>query len=576
MVETLYATSHITGDFPDPDNAIGDTPSTWAGTLDSNSSYTSRWAIDDPLDPLRPDATHTVRVLARKGENSGDPSLALNLYENGSLVQSIVADTTVTSTTGQTVSGTFPSSAISNPNDIEVEVVQSHTGGSPTARNSAQISHIELEADTEEASGEMHFGELFLTSDAEVDATPRVVMGGSIEMEAAASMSSDQQVKMYDDISYSHESDVEISGRVYYISDIGFESESAWFIDGEGAGFETIDLDSSTDIDMDSRLVAGGTIDIGSTTDTTLDGSVTIYESVELDAQTTMDADGYGIAHDGFDLGSNTTISIDSSIVVADQVLFSSGSDIDIQGGRIATTGVDMSSDSTLSISGSIVGDIGIEMLSHTDMDIVGRVIAGGSLQLESQSDTSNSPSLRALDDIDLNSDTEVELVAVVYRSDELHLDSDTSMELYAGGGILGEIQLTSLTEFEVLSVVVVRSDIDLVSESIVYMEGESYDHGTYILDLEAASEISIDGYVTHRESIGFESETDINQEPHIYASSLLNLESEGSVTIMWSGKPKKPNRVFDSWTIRSIMGSTSASKTSGDFSSTITTTKEF
>jgi hypothetical protein len=145
--ETLYATSHITGAFSNPANAVGSGTGTWAGDVNVNSNYTSRWAMGDPVDPLTSGATHTIAVVARKGSNSGNPTIALNLYENGTLVQSLVGATSVTSTTGQTISGTFSTSAITNPANVEVEVVQVSAGGSPSVRNSAQIDTITWTAD---------------------------------------------------------------------------------------------------------------------------------------------------------------------------------------------------------------------------------------------------------------------------------------------------------------------------------------------------------------------------------------------------------------------------------------------
>lgn len=152
MAEFVYATGHLAGDFTNPANAVGNTPSTWAGELNTNTSRTSRWAIGDPADPLTGGATQTIRVTARKGSNSNDPTIALNLYENGALVQSILAATTVTSTTGQTLTGTFPSSAVSDRAAVEIEVVMTAAGGSPSARNSAQVSRVEWEADTTAAA----------------------------------------------------------------------------------------------------------------------------------------------------------------------------------------------------------------------------------------------------------------------------------------------------------------------------------------------------------------------------------------------------------------------------------------
>lgn len=154
MTELLYATSHLAGTFTSPDNANGNTPGTWAGQLNTNVSQTSRWAIGDPADPLTTAATQTIRVVARKGSNTNDPQVALNLYESGVLVQSLVGNTTITSQVGQDVSGTFNTAAISDRIAVEVEVVMTAAGGSGTARNSAQISLIEWTADVTAASND--------------------------------------------------------------------------------------------------------------------------------------------------------------------------------------------------------------------------------------------------------------------------------------------------------------------------------------------------------------------------------------------------------------------------------------
>jgi hypothetical protein len=141
VTETKWATSHITGTFTNPNNAIGATDGVWAGQLNTSTSQTSRWAMDNPSGPIT--GTQTINVWAEKGSNSGTPTIALNLYENGTLVQSIAAATNVTSTTGMNITGTFNASAIGNPNNVEIEVVETAAGGSPSVRNSAQIDSIQ-------------------------------------------------------------------------------------------------------------------------------------------------------------------------------------------------------------------------------------------------------------------------------------------------------------------------------------------------------------------------------------------------------------------------------------------------
>src|SRR3989344_5920107 len=103
--ETMWASSHITGTFTNPDNALNATDAVWAGQLNTNTSQTSRWAMGNPSSTIN--STQTINVVARKGSNSGTPTIAINLYENSVLVQSIAGATSITSTTGQTVTGTF-------------------------------------------------------------------------------------------------------------------------------------------------------------------------------------------------------------------------------------------------------------------------------------------------------------------------------------------------------------------------------------------------------------------------------------------------------------------------------------
>lgn len=151
MPELLYADAHLAGDFANPQNALGFTASTWAGVLNQNTNYTSRWSLGDPANPLTAGAIQTVRVLARKGTNAGTPTVALNLYVAGVLVASRAAQN-VTSTTGQVISVTYTSAEMSPPVNAEIEVVQVSAGGKPADRNSAQVAYIEWVADTSVAA----------------------------------------------------------------------------------------------------------------------------------------------------------------------------------------------------------------------------------------------------------------------------------------------------------------------------------------------------------------------------------------------------------------------------------------
>lgn len=150
--ETVYADAHITGNFTNSGNAVGNTPTTWAGVTNENTSQTSRWSLANLTDPLATGQTHTVNVSARKGSNSGNPTLTINLYENGTLVSALASSVSITSTSGQVVTGTFSTSAITNPDNIEIEAACTAAGGNPSTRNAAQIAYIELVAEVEAAA----------------------------------------------------------------------------------------------------------------------------------------------------------------------------------------------------------------------------------------------------------------------------------------------------------------------------------------------------------------------------------------------------------------------------------------
>jgi hypothetical protein len=147
--ETLYATSHITGDILDPNNALGAIDNVWAGSASNNVTFTSRFAIGDPVNPLTAGfTTHSVSVRVRKSNFTTNPSVQVRLFENGVLVKTLVSTTAVSSTTGVDLSGTFTTAEISNRNDIEVEVVGTVGGGNTATRGSIQIDAITATIDT--------------------------------------------------------------------------------------------------------------------------------------------------------------------------------------------------------------------------------------------------------------------------------------------------------------------------------------------------------------------------------------------------------------------------------------------
>jgi hypothetical protein len=147
----LFALSHITGNIVAPNNAVGESTETWAGTDNANVSGTSRWLMAPPNGSLTVGGIQTVKVVARKGTNTGNPTVTVSLFEDGVLRRTLVDRTPVTDSTprGQTLTATFSTSDIIRPDKVEIQIVISGVGGGRGVNNSAQIDTIEWEADLE-------------------------------------------------------------------------------------------------------------------------------------------------------------------------------------------------------------------------------------------------------------------------------------------------------------------------------------------------------------------------------------------------------------------------------------------
>lgn len=140
----VYATSHITGNVSDPDNALGLPDGVFTTDGNQQNNWTSRWAMDG-IDPgAQPVAEQLIIVRARKGSNSGDPEITvIDLWENGVFVAAgVVVNGLVTETDEQQVTATFDGYLITNPDDVEIEITATRVTGSPSTRNSVEITSI--------------------------------------------------------------------------------------------------------------------------------------------------------------------------------------------------------------------------------------------------------------------------------------------------------------------------------------------------------------------------------------------------------------------------------------------------
>lgn len=140
VAQTIYAASNISGTTQSPNNAWGAPNNTWSGYPNANTSWSYRWGMGNPTLPTLEASQQTVVARVRKGSNSNNPSAELRVYHDGVQVASS-GNTTITSstTTGQNLTASWTPAEGSSATTVEVEIVATSAGGSPSARNSVEV-----------------------------------------------------------------------------------------------------------------------------------------------------------------------------------------------------------------------------------------------------------------------------------------------------------------------------------------------------------------------------------------------------------------------------------------------------
>lgn len=165
----------------DPDSPDG----SWLTAPGSNKNTEARTSFGTPTNPPTLGAgLQNFRVLVRKTNHSTNPSATVELYENGSLVSEIVGSTTVSSTTGQILAGSWDASSLgtSDGSLVECRVVGSVGGGSPGNRASVEVGAIEWNAETSPAVQNVNAA----AASSAFDASAGTVTPGLVSVGAAA------------------------------------------------------------------------------------------------------------------------------------------------------------------------------------------------------------------------------------------------------------------------------------------------------------------------------------------------------------------------------------------------------
>lgn len=143
--QTLYLASSVSGNLTNPNNALGNTPTTWAGAVNTNTSDLHTFRLGNPTSALGP-GTQSITMRVRKGSNTNNPTVTARVLD-GETVLANPGATTVTSTTGQDVTFTFTVPDGTNSQNLSFEYTMTASGGSGSARNSAQLAMVTWVAD---------------------------------------------------------------------------------------------------------------------------------------------------------------------------------------------------------------------------------------------------------------------------------------------------------------------------------------------------------------------------------------------------------------------------------------------
>ncbi len=146
----LLVQTNLTGSLTDIDDDPASPDGLWLNATDDGTDTVCRVSFASPSANLQTGAgLQTFRTWLRKSASGGtDPTVAIELYESGSLVASLSTGTSITSESGQTVSATWDASSLAGISgaNVELRIVGSRSGGSPAGRRTVEVGAVAWDA----------------------------------------------------------------------------------------------------------------------------------------------------------------------------------------------------------------------------------------------------------------------------------------------------------------------------------------------------------------------------------------------------------------------------------------------
>lgn len=146
--DALLIQTNLTGAVTDIDESVDSPDSNWLVSVDDGLNTTMRVSFPTPTgDPTTGAGLQTMRLWVRRSQVAGgnSPTLAVNLWENGSDVSTLVTGQSITNLTGEMLTLTWDASSLSLATgaDVEIYAVGSRSGGAGGDRRTVEFGAVE-------------------------------------------------------------------------------------------------------------------------------------------------------------------------------------------------------------------------------------------------------------------------------------------------------------------------------------------------------------------------------------------------------------------------------------------------
>lgn len=149
--DSLLVQTNLSGAVTDIQDDPDSPDSSWLTATDDTANTVTRTSFATPSGTPNTGADlQEFRLWIRRTANSTrEPSVTIELYENGSLVTTITSNAAVVSSSGEIHSATWDATNLSNSDGsgVEVRVAGASTGGPANQRNTVEVGAIEWNAD---------------------------------------------------------------------------------------------------------------------------------------------------------------------------------------------------------------------------------------------------------------------------------------------------------------------------------------------------------------------------------------------------------------------------------------------